>query len=336
MFLRSQPTGEQTYPRVKLVIPYFGNLPTYFPIFLQSCAFNPEFSFLLISDRRPNFSIPSNVFFVEMSLEEIRKRAEAELGFPVALRRPYKLCDFRPLYGVLFSELLHDCDYWGHCDLDVVFGNLRRVFPPEVYERYPKIQVAGHFSLYRNCAEMNHLFELPTPGIQLRRILGTPRNYAFDEWQGIWKILQYHQIPYYLEWKAVADVNPDRFRLKIHAKYDAKYQVFVWDRGQLSQYAVISGHVVRREFAYIHLQKRPMRVLSERAEEICSWMVTPRHFVPYQATGISPDEIRRANADNAWWNIARQVTRPYRRMRRHFREIVDTIREVGLRIRRNR
>jgi len=319
--------SELPYPKVTLIIPYFGTLPTYFPIFLRSCAFNPAFTFLLIMDRCPPYSLPENVSFVQMTLGQIRERAEQALGFRVSLRRPYKLCDFKPVYGVLFADLLSNCDYWGHCDLDIVFGDLRRFFTPDLYRTYPKIQISGHFSLYRNCEEMNFLFKKPTPGLDYQKILRTPRNYAFDEWNGVWRIVNYYRIPYYLEWKAIADTNPDRFRLKIHAKYDARYQVFVWDRGRLYQKAVVDDRLIEREFAYIHLQKRPMKIESEHPEAILSWMITPRKFLPFERTEITAEVIRRSSKDSFWWNLARQVTRPYRRVRRHIREIADTVNE---------
>ena len=43
----------------------------------------------------------------------------------VTLDRPYKLCDFKPAYGFIFGEYLKEYDYWGHCDIDIVWGDLR-------------------------------------------------------------------------------------------------------------------------------------------------------------------------------------------------------------------
>ena len=55
------------------------------------------------------------------------------LGFDTALdafsTRALKT-DLRPAYGVLFEEYLDGYDFWGHCDLDVLFGRIRDHLPP--------------------------------------------------------------------------------------------------------------------------------------------------------------------------------------------------------------
>ena len=39
---------------------------------------------------------------------------------------PYKLCDYKPVYGLIFDEDLQDYDFWGHCDVDLIFGDIRK------------------------------------------------------------------------------------------------------------------------------------------------------------------------------------------------------------------
>ena len=76
----------------------------------------------------------------------------------VSLETPDKLCAFRPLYGMMFAEELAGYDYWGHCDTDVILGDIRKILDKPISEGYLKIQLHGHLSLYHNDAYTNNVF----------------------------------------------------------------------------------------------------------------------------------------------------------------------------------
>jgi hypothetical protein len=59
-----------------------------------------------------------------MNLEGFN-RLEAVTGLGLNLSNPYKLCDYKPLYARIFSELVAPYDYWGWGDLDVLYGDIR-------------------------------------------------------------------------------------------------------------------------------------------------------------------------------------------------------------------
>ena len=80
-------------------------------------------------------------------------RFEKKLGFPVALNSPYKLCDFKPSDGEVFEDYLNDYDYWGHCDVDLIWGDIRKFVTDELLEKYVRIFSRGHCSIYRNSSE---------------------------------------------------------------------------------------------------------------------------------------------------------------------------------------
>lgn len=109
--------------RVKLIVCYYGTLPTEFSLWLSSCKNNPDFDFLIVTDTEV-FNIPSNVSVLNISIEEVKKRFSTACGLNVILSKPYKLCDFRPLYGKAFTDELKGYDFWGHCDIDVVWGEI--------------------------------------------------------------------------------------------------------------------------------------------------------------------------------------------------------------------
>lgn len=168
--------------RCILILPYFGRFNNYFPLFLRSCGANPSIDFLVFTDDMTPYSYPTNVRVVPMTLDEFRTNAARKFGFKPCLPSPYKLCDFKPAYGLLFEEYLDGYDYWGHCDCDLLFGNLAKLLIPVLGRKYDKLFAAGHLTLYRNTPENNRRFMKSLYGREIyREAFSTPDIYVFDE-----------------------------------------------------------------------------------------------------------------------------------------------------------
>lgn len=149
--------------KVLFIVPYYGRWPVWMPATLLSCDYNPEFHWLLLSERPPCERLPRNVYFREMSQRELVARSSDILGSPVA-KSGYSLCDLRPAFGVVFEHELRGYDFWGHCDIDVVWGRLSSYLAGPVLEQYDIVssrhsQIAGHCTVYKNCETINRLFE---------------------------------------------------------------------------------------------------------------------------------------------------------------------------------
>lgn len=165
-----------------LILPYFGRFNNYFPLFLRSCGANLSVDFLVFTDDTTPYEYPGNVKVAYMTFNEFKARAVRKLGFEPCLPSPYKLCDFKPAYGLLFEDYLDGYDYWGHCDCDLIFGDLGRLLMPVLDQGYDKIFAAGHLTLYRNTPENNRRFMKPLHGREIyREAFTTPRVYVFDE-----------------------------------------------------------------------------------------------------------------------------------------------------------
>ena len=103
---------------------YLGKLPWYFAYFVHSCKHNLSITFIIVTDDTTySKPIPANIKLVYKTLSEINEQASTKLGLTVNIKNGYKLCDFKPTYGILFSELLQGYDFWGHGDIDMVFGD---------------------------------------------------------------------------------------------------------------------------------------------------------------------------------------------------------------------
>jgi hypothetical protein len=163
---------------------YFGNLPWYFPYFLHSCSYNPTVDFYIITnDPSHDGRQPANVHFIYRSLPQIQALASEKLGFPVGMNNAYKICDLKPAFGFIFHEILAPYDFWGHGDLDIIYGNIRNFITDELMRDYDLISVradwlTGCFLLFRNCDRMNRLF---MKSKDYRRVFTDPRHFCFDE-----------------------------------------------------------------------------------------------------------------------------------------------------------
>ncbi len=170
--------------RIALIIPYFGKWPDWMPAFLTTCAFNPDIDWHLFTDCGIPDGLPPNVHCAPSSLAAINELAAQKLGFKVLLQRPYKLCDLKPGYGLMFDDLLKPYAFWGHCDIDILWGRIRHFLPDRHLDRYDiltsrKDALAGHFCIYRNEKRINRLC-LEIPGWE-QIINDNGRSYMLDE-----------------------------------------------------------------------------------------------------------------------------------------------------------
>lgn len=169
---------------IAIIICYLGKLPWYFDHFAHSCKYNPTVDFIIVTDDT-TYSEPVsfNVKFVYKSLAEINACATEKLGLPVQIINGYKLCDFKPTYGIIFSELLQGYDFWGQCDIDVIFGDLRYFLDERMLNDFDFINVrhdytAGCFYLFRNNPFMNNFFRRSK---DYQKVLSSSEHFCFDE-----------------------------------------------------------------------------------------------------------------------------------------------------------
>lgn len=270
------------------IIPYFGQFPSYFQLFLFSCGNNPEINWLIITDNQQKYKYPGNVEVIHMTFSELKQLVQTKFDFPVSLERPYKLCDYKPAYGYIFSTFIRDYDWWGHCDVDVIWGDLKKILTEEKLAGYDKAFDLGHFTLYRNTVENNERFKLPYEGKYLyRSVFSTDKSCIFDELykQSINNIFAFHGYDILTE-NISADIytkssnflltyqNANHSKYLVEKKADA---VFVYDNGKLYRYVKNGHEIQRREYAYIHLQKRPMKNMLS-SEETQRFLIIPNAF----------------------------------------------------------
>ena len=297
-----------------LVVCYFGNLPTYFDLVLRSCAANTDIDWLIFTDDVTPRRLPPNVQLKHTTLEGLQQTFSAHLGFQVNLSHPQLLCHFKAAYGLFFEEELRRYDFWGHCDLDMIFGDIRSFLREDILRAYPKILCRGHLCLYRNTSEVNRYFMLEAPGVVSYRKAfqaGATDQYSFDEWQGVYAILRYHNIPQYHA-DFLVDVNaPTRWkitRFEGGAIPNHPEQVFYWHKGKVFQ-AYYNGDrgILDDEYAYIHFQKRILPPPIFDPFTVNGFLITPDGFFPYNRELLSAEDFARYNRGR--WQPRRQIFR---------------------------
>ena len=280
--------------KVCIVGVYFGKLPNYFDLWLNSAQENPTIDFIVFTDEKRE-NLPGNVRFINFTLKEMQQLSSAKLGFNVCMERSRKCCDLKPAYGLIFEDYLKEYDYWGHCDFDLIWGDLRGFFNRYHLENYDKFLPLGHLSLYRNTDENNRRFMLEGADISYKTVFSDPGDFAFDEASGIYQIFEKNGFSMFNK-RIFADISLmySRYRLAFDDKnYD--YQVFCWDNGHVFRYYE-DGGIKKDEFIYIHFKKRGALPVEEGC--LCpgtTFYITNRGFFPCNASIIDRDLIQKYN-----------------------------------------
>lgn len=279
-----------------LIIPYFGGLPAYLELWMKSCSYNVDYTFLFYTDvDTSQISHPKNIIFKHIQLHEIWGRLSAKLKVRVFDSAPYKLCDLRPAYGEIFGDDIKEYDFWGYCDTDLIFGTINDFITDDILERYQKIFNLGHFTLYRNIYEINTLYR-NNPS-RLLRIINSHEPMHFDEGpypglipmyesKKIYASLVYDKvyninhifwdkgIDIYTDFDAIADIHAfhDNLQLSYASSYtykdiNRKHSVFQWKAGKLQRFFLVNGEIRNKEYMYIHLQKRQMKDNTKKSSD---------------------------------------------------------------------
>lgn len=143
-------------PLKKLIItPYFGQFPEWMDLFL--------------ADFQRTMAPQGYKLLMDTDLSDFKERVREKLGIDYpGVRGNGKAWDMRSALGYLYEEELEEAEYWGHCDFDVVWGNVSKFLPDKELEQLDVFSshdsyVCGFFSLYRNRPEVNQLFrDCPT------------------------------------------------------------------------------------------------------------------------------------------------------------------------------
>jgi hypothetical protein len=300
-----------TAPSIQLIVPHFGERPSYLPLVLNSMAHNPQVHWLLITDH-PVADAPPNVAVHLCEFKDLVARIQTCFEFPIALERPYKLCDFRPAYGEIFQQEIAGYDFWGHCDLDVIFGRIMEHLPQEAFH-HDKILFQGNFALYRNSPDAAAWFRHEIDGVSYREVMTSPAAKHFDEWAGIYLILQDLGVPYWQQ-DRIFDLSFSMYRTRADVPPGHDPRRYAWEDGEVCEYRIERGKLRRRTALLVHLQKRTMRAPTADLVNTDRYWILPNHFALQNR--VSPWNVRGARIPTGheilpfyWRRIRRSLRR---------------------------
>ena len=263
--------------KIVFIIPYFGKFNNYFQLFLNSCKFNDTVEWLIFTDDKSEYSYPKNVKVHYMSFDQLKKKIANKFDFDISLENAYKLCDYRPAYGYIFDEYISNYDFWGYCDTDMIFGDIRKFFSDDVLNNNDKIGFFGHCSLIKNTEENNKLFMKDIDNEYLYKDVFKMKDNSsyykrtFDEEnnKSINSIfLHYNKKCNFNEYEANIYTKSSNFKLTRYNFDLGKYIIekksnsfFAFENGKIYRYQKKGNIIKKEEFLYIHMQSRPMKIL---------------------------------------------------------------------------
>lgn len=162
---------------------YFGQWPEWTPFFLKSCTINKDIDFIIISESNPCKIDAQNIYYRKHSIEDFSERIQNRLALNFKIQDLYKICDFKPTYGILFEDLLKPYKHWGYCDVDLLFGDLSKygvidkILSSDIYLGYLNF-ASGPFTVLRNSQRTTKLFKSI---YNYKEILCNPELQGMDE-----------------------------------------------------------------------------------------------------------------------------------------------------------
>jgi hypothetical protein len=149
---------------ITIIIAYFGEFPEWSALYFETLRRNSTIQFIFYTDNlKPAINAP-NVIFRTMSFDAYKKKASTILGFTFNPSSAYKLCDLRPLIGIVHFEDLKGADFFGWADMDLLFGDIRSFYTNsvladhEVFSTHAHI-VSGHLALFKNSRKHRMMFQ---------------------------------------------------------------------------------------------------------------------------------------------------------------------------------
>lgn len=168
--------------KIGFVICFFGELPWYFSFFIKSCIYNPTIDFIIFTD---NYiaDLPQNIRTIHFALSDFNQLASEKLGFDIKVKSGYKICDLRPAFGEIFLKYLSNYDFWGFCDIDIVFGNIRGFITDDLLSQHDIVSsrhdyITGSFLLFKNTHQINGLYRKSK---DYHKVFTSDVHFCFDE-----------------------------------------------------------------------------------------------------------------------------------------------------------
>ncbi len=269
---------------IALVNVWLGEFPDYFAPWLVSANGNPTVDFFIFTNAKKIPEVPANVHIIGCTFDDVKKRIQEHFDFDICLDKMNKLCEYKPAYGEAFSDHLSAYDFWGYCDIDLIWGNIRKYVTEEILSKNERIFGRGHLTIMKNTPKVNSYYRTLTyPGaLDYRKVYTSSEIYAFDEYAvhnggGTSVIMPKNEVPMYEndDYGRVADPLRSYFRMKSIGRYYVEY-----DKGSL--YLKRRGKVLKENLYYHYYERKKIGKLTGRFD----WKKDDRFYYISPATFV--------------------------------------------------
>lgn len=296
--------------KIRLIIPYFGKLPTFFPYFLLTAKRNQKIDFLIYTDQKVDqFEIlnAKNIEFVTLSFDDLREKIQSKFDFKISLKTPYKLCDYRVAYGLIFEEELKEYDYWGFCDTDVLLGDIYQFLEKHSFfeNDYARYGLFGHLQIFKNSQEVNYIFmsgQGSNYRLDYQNVFTNEQTFIFDEADGIQKIFEKTNFKQ-LQDKFFDDIDISHFSFREYGEHEPRRYYFWSEENGLESINLIDGNIEINRPLYAHFQKRTIKCPEFEAAD--SFYVIPNQLVVGEK--ISIQKIEEVTKNKFYWEYVKST-----------------------------
>jgi hypothetical protein len=246
--------------KIVILIPYFGEWPDWFELYLLSCKWNETVDWIFFTDcREPELKLP-NVHYVKIGFADYCKLVSSQLSIDFKPQSAYKLCDVKPFYGFIHQEEIAGYDYFGFGDIDVIYGNLRKFLTPPILQHnlisthYNRI--SGHLCLLKNTEQMRNAYSRI---VKWESLLENPDHLGIDESKFTKVFLRHRKHPTLLL-KLAGLFDPYQRNNYWREQYSTILSPYKWHDGTMvhpETWKWKNGRLTnqrdgRREFMYLH------------------------------------------------------------------------------------
>lgn len=280
--------------KVLIIIPYFGNLPKIMPAFVDSCRLNSKLDFLIYTDDDDinSMNLPSNVKVKISTFEYVKSLVPEDIR--EGLKTPYKLCDYKPVYGEMFKSYLVGYDFWGYCDVDLILGKVDSFLEGLNLAQYDRLFDLGHLTLYRNNIEINSLYGKSIPDMKYTETCAfayhTAQACSMDECHMNRLCAYYMEDRWYCGHKMpYIDVNWHYpFFRSQHSELLDYPQIFVhYPDGRLFRFYLKNEEIVKDEFYYMHMFQRTFYEIADNVDiQNSPYLITHEGLLPFDEAKI--------------------------------------------------
>lgn len=329
--------------RVCFITVYFGILPNTFNSFLDSCAWNSSFDWLIINDNEINNIEYANIHFVRMNFEEFLVRLKKSSGIDISNIQPYKVCDYRPAFGEIFSDLLSDYEFWGIVDNDMLLGCLDDFITKNLLNNFDKIFTMGHLSLVRNNQQCNDVYKFNTARSRnYKDVFSNKENFIFDECCGFTEKYEDLGFRVFLErycadvysrknrlfvtnMKRFSSIQPNNSYTEFCVDKDFEHQCFILDNGKIYKIYIQNGCVLKKEYMYIHKYafniEKKLFATSQYLLTVKGFEIDNLFFKKLEANTLTREDIDKVNRAKTIGDSLYEIIFRLRRTIRKYRKI---------------